>query len=181
LLGSNGSGKSSFAKSCIGALSYSGTITEANNIVVIGSYSGIPVELMLKDIVAFLKKRFSHNRVDELLMLLQFEKALFNRSLSKMSDGQKQKIKLLSFLSADPDVIILDEFTTSLDKNTTMVVYSFLNQYIEQHGITCINITHNLSDLEYLSGEYFFLENCSIRKIDSKEEATKAYLKREIS
>ena len=31
-----------------------------------------------------------------------------------MSDGQKQKIKLLAFLSANPKVIILDEFTKQI-------------------------------------------------------------------
>ena len=39
LLGSNGVGKSCFAKSCVGMINYEGEIQINNNIVLIGSYS----------------------------------------------------------------------------------------------------------------------------------------------
>lgn len=39
-----------------------------------------------------------------------------NQIISKLSDGQNQKLKLLFFLSRKAKIIILDEFTSALDK-----------------------------------------------------------------
>lgn len=50
LLGSNGVGKSCFAKSMIGLLKYSGNIEVDTDITIIGSYTGIPQDYKLLDI-----------------------------------------------------------------------------------------------------------------------------------
>lgn len=96
-----------------------------------------------------------------------------------MSDGQKQKIKLLAFLSADPKVIILDEFTNALDKNSSIDLYEFLMEYKKTHEAVIINITHNLSDLEYMEGKYYYINNLEITEIASKDEIVAMYIRGE--
>ena len=92
-----------------------------------------------------------------------------------MSDGQKQKIKLLFFLSKNPKVIILDEFTASLDKKSMLDIYNFLLQYTKLKNILIINITHNLLDLEHLLGKYYYISNQKITLYKDNKSLIKDY------
>ena len=129
ILGNNGSGKSSFGKSCVGMLRHEGIITGNDNATLIGSSSNIPGEFSIRDITELLKKRFDNVRIEKLYRLLRLNTISDKILIKKMSDGQKQKIKLYVFLSAEIDVIILDEFTNALDKNSTLDLYNFINEY----------------------------------------------------
>ena len=179
LLGSNGVGKSCFAKSLVGLLDYSGNI-EGNNIsdmILISSKSNVPLDLTLKDIIKFLRIKFDQERVEYFFKLLNLENIQHDLKIKKMSDGQKQKIKIFCFLISMPKIIILDEFTSALDKKTSIELYKFFNEFIRDNNVMCINITHNLSDIEYMIGNYYLFSNKTITKIDSKEEIIEKYIK----
>ncbi|WP_156972122.1 hypothetical protein [Syntrophaceticus schinkii] len=90
---------------------------------------------------------------------------------------RNKKIKLLSFLSAKPRIIILDEFTSALDKSSSLDIYGFLKEYAGNNGVTSINITHNLSDIEYMPGIYYYFSNKNIVRINTKEELFDLYVK----
>lgn len=177
LLGSNGSGKSCFAKSCAGMLKSKGRIVGKEETVLLGSGSNIPSAFHLPDVVKLLLKRFEESRVLELYKLLKLHEASQSLPIRKMSDGQKQKIKLLSFLSGSPKVILLDEFTSALDQRSSLDLYEFLRGYISENDITFLNITHNLSDIEYLPGNYYYLHHRNIIQIATKEEIINAYVR----
>lgn len=177
LLGSNGAGKSCFAKSLIGLIKYSGSVEECDgDIVLISSKSNIPLDLKLKDILIYLEKIYGKDKLDYFYKLFNLE-SIPKVKIKKMSDGQKQKIKLMWFLITYPKLIILDEFTSALDKKTSLEMYKFLSEFIKQNKVTCINITHNLADLEYMEGSYFILSDKKIKKINSKEEIIGLYVK----
>lgn len=80
-------------------------------------------------------------------------------------------------LIPSPKIIILDEFTSALDKSSTLEIYKFLNEYVTQNDVTCINITHNLSDIEYMPGNYYFFSNKNIVIVDSKQEIIDLYMR----
>lgn len=177
LLGSNGVGKSCFAKSCVGMINYEGEIQIDNNIVLIGSYSNIPSDFRLKDIVKILNQKFDNTYIKHLYNLLKLYKVPNNISLKKLSDGQRQKIKLLAFLATSPKIIILDEFTSALDKSSTLEIYDFIKTYVDSQNAICLNITHNLSDIEYLPGQYYYFSNKNIKRIATKENLINLYMK----
>lgn len=177
VLGKNGVGKSCFAKACAGYLKYTGRIdVRTTDITVIGSYSNVPSNLKLKDLLIMLY-RCNNQDVNNLITKLDILSIDNNMLISKMSDGQKQKIKLLYFLSLNPNTIIFDEFTSALDKTSSFDIYNFLNGYLSNNNITSINITHNLTDLEYMPGNYYIFSNNCISKIEDKEQAIERYIK----
>lgn len=57
------------------------------------------------------------------------------------------------------------------------VTVSFFNEYVVKNDATIINITHNMSDIEYMPGIYFLLENGSLISNLSKEMVIDAYIK----
>ena len=109
---------------------------------------------------------------------LQIHKIPCNNRLKNLSDGQRQKVKLLFYLASEPEVIILDEFTNALDKESCMDIYSFLNEYIQENNrCVVINITHNLADLEYMAGDYYLIDDKDIQQISKKEDIIERYIK----
>lgn len=117
ILGSNGVGKSCFAKSLLGLLNYKGTVFTPSAPIVIGSYTNIPMDLTTHHLLGYLKKKYGQKQVEKFIKLLNLEESIdYSLCLKDLSDGQKQKIKLMSFLIDEPNVIILDEFTSALDK-----------------------------------------------------------------
>ncbi|MFR1784387.1 MAG: ATP-binding cassette domain-containing protein [Sarcina ventriculi] len=175
LLGGNGVGKSSFAKSIMGRLNYTGEVIIKGDICVIGSYTNIPNDLTIRDLIYFSEKYKFSQLFFELYTLLNIKDINSQLPLSKMSDGQKQKIKLLFFLSKNPKVIILDEFTASLDKKSMLDIYNFLLQYTKLKNILIINITHNLLDLEHLPGKYYYISNQKITLYKDNKSLIKDY------
>lgn len=61
----------------------------------------------------------------------------------KLSEGQKQRLALARALAADPDILILDEPTASLDAKTEQSVMDSLHQW--RHGRTVVVVTHRPS------------------------------------
>ncbi|EVS83971.1 TPA: ATP-binding cassette domain-containing protein [Staphylococcus aureus] len=179
IVGKNGVGKSLLAKDFL--LNNSGNIPKSisQNVTLISSSSNIPNDITKDFLLSLLKSKFENNRqtFDKIYNILNIEAIPSNVLLKNLSDGQKQKLKLLSFLLEDHDLIILDEVTNALDKKTVNEIYEFLNDFIQSHQTkTIINITHNLSDLSALSGKYFIFKDLQIEEYQSKEEVINDYI-----
>lgn len=175
ILGGNGVGKSCFAKSLIGMLDYDGQVIYQGSLCVIGSYTNVPYDLTISDLIKILKRSKAISEINELYDLLRIKEIDHFLKIGKMSDGQKQKIKLLSFLSSNPDIIILDEFTASLDKKSMLDIYNFLQQYQVKRKVLIINITHNILDLENLNGKYFYVTQNTIIQYSDKKKLLEDY------
>lgn len=179
IVGKNGVGKSLLAKDFL--LNNSGNIPKSisQNVTLISSSSNIPNDITKDFLLSLLKSKFENNRqtFDKIYNILNIEAIPSNVLLKNLSDGQKQKLKLLSFLLEDHDLIILDEVTNALDKKTVNEIYEFLNDFIQSHQTkTIINITHNLSDLSALPGKYSIFKDLQIEEYQSKEEVINDYI-----
>ena len=169
ILGKNGTGKTCLAKSLVGAMKFDGDIE--------GVYTNLPSDLKVKDIIDVTKRKFNVTVAQKLIEQLNVQEISFDNKMKNLSDGQKQKIKLLFFLATQPEIVVLDEFTNALDKKSCFDIYSFLNEYIKTSNTTIINITHNLTDIEYLEGAYYLIENKNILSNMTKEKVVNAYIK----
>ncbi len=177
LLGRNGAGKSSLAKALAGILPHEGCITgEDHPVTVIGSYSQVPDDLSVSDIVSIVRNRAKTEIFDHLMGGLAIDELPQTAKLSRLSDGQRQKVKLLFFLSGRPRTIILDEITGTLDRSTAHDICCFLDKYLNRPDITSINITHEISDLDFIRGNYFLLEDGAIVPFANKQEAVARYM-----
>ena len=84
----------------------------------------------------------------------------------KLSGGQKQRLGIARALFTDPDLIIFDESTSSLDSNTENLISDALNKL---NGKTILLVAHRLSSVKE-SDEIIYMENGSIKAIGSFDD-----------
>ncbi|RRA66249.1 ATP-binding cassette domain-containing protein [Streptococcus agalactiae] len=173
LLGRNGSGKSQLAKDFIinRGNYFSNDIYE--DTLIISSYSNLPSDVTINDLERTIPWKLS-KEIYQLLNINQISKTV---KLKQLSDGQKQKVKLLVLLSLDKHIIILDEITNALDKKSVDEINVFLQNYIQYYPEKIIiNISHDINNIRSLKGNYFLIDNQKICKVDTLDDAISWYL-----
>ena len=63
-----------------------------------------------------------------------------------LSGGQRQALTLLMASLRKPKLLLLDEHTAALDPATAAKVLELSDQIVEEHGLTALMITHNMTD-----------------------------------
>ncbi|MEV9615142.1 ABC transporter ATP-binding protein [Aliarcobacter butzleri] len=80
---------------------------------------------------------------------------------ANLSGGQKQRLALLRLILLNPKIIILDEFTSSIDEKDTTWFYENISTIFPNS--TIIAITHNLNMLSHFDKVYL-LENKTLKE-----------------
>jgi len=68
---------------------------------------------------------------------------LADQKVETVSGGEAQRIALARTLMNDPDVLLLDEPTASLDADTEAAVEALLRDLIAERSLTCVLVTHD--------------------------------------
>lgn len=84
-------------------------------------------------------------RINELAKLLDFEN-LLNRTLGKLSGGQRRKIDVARALLHKPKILILDEPTTGLDPQTRKTLWKVIDWLRKSEKMTVFLTTHYMEE-----------------------------------
>ena len=88
-----------------------------------------------------------------------------------LSGGQKQLIALMRTLYKKPKVLLLDEFTSAMDRKTEKFVLDLLNKLKSE--LTIIFISHRLHSLPKIANRIYVLENGIISNFGTHDELMK--------
>jgi putative ABC transport system ATP-binding protein len=80
--------------------------------------------------------------LEELLSQVNLE-GFAGRDVTKLSGGEAQRVSLARSLANQPEVLLLDEPTSSLDEANQADVESLISQIIRDRGLTCVVVTHD--------------------------------------
>ena len=83
---------------------------------------------------------------------------LLDRPYGKLSAGQKTRVSLAKALINEPELLLLDEPTASLDPDTADWVRGKLETYCQVRGATVVLASHNMAEVERLAGRVIMLE-----------------------
>ena len=138
--------------------------TIKNNIVLLNDDSVIN-EKKLENAILFSGVKDISDKLPKKLDTMVGEKGTF------FSSGQIQRIALARLLYRDPEVLILDEFTNSLDHENEKIILKNLENLKIKQNKTIIMISHKMKPLR-ITDKIFILNNS---KIESELDFNKFY------
>lgn len=164
ILGANGSGKSTLLKTVIGLLMpVAGRIeTPSTSCPLVFGYvpqavQFDPIYLLTGFEVALMgvygrvrPGRFvpSNERAFTRECLLAAGAGEFaHKRFVELSGGQKQRVLIARALATRPDLLVLDEPTAGVDRETTNAVLEFIAQLRRERGITVLLVTHDFASV----------------------------------
>lgn len=86
-----------------------------------------------------------------------------------LSQGQKQRILIARAVYKNPDYILLDEATNSLDANNERMIVEQLNEFYK--GKTVVVVAHRLSTVKN-ADQIVVLDKGKVAEIGNHEELT---------
>jgi len=84
--------------------------------------------------------------------------AFLERPAGKLSAGQKTRVALAKALLNEPELLLLDEPTASLDPDTADWVRSYLESWRAHTGATILMASHNMGEVERLCSEVIMMK-----------------------
>lgn len=96
-------------------------------------------------------------RIAELAEALDLT-ALLDRPSGRLSAGQKTRVALAKALVNEPEVLLLDEPTASLDPDTADWIRAHLEAYRDRRGATILLASHNMAEVERLCDRVIMLK-----------------------
>ena len=85
-----------------------------------------------------------------------------SRKTGELSSGQKNRVSLAKALINDPEILLLDEPTASLDPDVGDYVRSFIEDFASNKGSTILLASHNMNEVERLCHEVMMMKNGEI-------------------
>ncbi|SDA92479.1 ABC transporter ATP-binding protein [Mesorhizobium qingshengii] len=108
-------------------------------------------------------------RVSEVLSLMRLEE-FADRPIQKMSGGQQQRVALARALVIEPDVLLMDEPLSALDKQLRRTVQLELRRLHQTLGRTTIYVTHDQEEALVLSDRIAVMDQGRIQQLGSVDD-----------
>jgi D-methionine transport system ATP-binding protein len=108
-------------------------------------------------------------RIDELLHIVGLTERA-DAYPAQLSGGQKQRVAIARALATEPDVLLCDEATSSLDPQTTNAILKLLMDINTRLGITILLITHQMEVIKQICDEVAVLNKGEIIEQNTTRE-----------
>ena len=89
---------------------------------------------------------------------------------NELSGGQQQRVSLARSLAYEPDILLLDEPLTGLDRVLREEMRGWLNRIQREIGVTTLYVTHDQEDALSMSDKVIILKDGREQQIDSPEQ-----------
>ena len=178
LLGPNGCGKTTTIGMMLGLLKptsgeviINGLNVEKNRINLlkkmnfISPYIELPKKLTVKENLMVYGKLYSvhdiNNRIDYLTETLRLGEFI-NKKTGELSSGQKNRVSLAKAVINDPDILLLDEPTASLDPETGDFVRTFIEKISSEKKMSILLASHNMDEVKRLCKSILMMKDGKI-------------------
>lgn len=91
------------------------------------------------------------DRIASVLTLVGLGPEYAGRRSSELSGGQQQRVAIARALMSEPDVIVLDEPTSSLDQSVRSRIIALLRDIQNERGVAYLFISHDLSTVQRIA------------------------------
>ena len=178
LLGPNGCGKSTtigmmlgLIKPTSGSVLINGKNIEKNRTNLlekmnfISPYVELPKKLTVEENLKIYGRLYGvkslKNKISELMEKLNLTE-FKSRKTGELSSGQKNRVSLAKALINEPEILLLDEPTASLDPDVGDYIRGFIEDFASKKNATILLASHNMNEVERLCSEVMMMKNGEI-------------------
>src|SRR5881227_3869185 len=141
-------------------------------------YVDMPMRLTVRQNLTVFGKLYAvknlSDRIAELACDLDLTEFI-DRANGKLSAGQKTRVALAKALINQPELLLLDEPTASLDPDTADWVRQHLQDYRKTHEATILLASHNMLEVERLCDRVIIMKRGRIEDDDSPDQIMARY------
>ena len=94
------------------------------------------------------------------------------RPVSDLSGGEIQKVVIARALAQSPEILLLDEPTSSLDLKNQLEVMVLIRRIVESQGLSAVVAIHDLNTALRFADSFLFLKDRRIHAVSTKEDLT---------
>jgi ABC-2 type transport system ATP-binding protein len=141
-------------------------------------YVDMPMRLTVRQNLTIFGRLYAVRHLKERIAQLASDLDLgdfLDRANGKLSAGQKTRVALAKALINDPELLLLDEPTASLDPDTADWVRQHLLRYCKARGATILLASHNMLEVERLCDRVIIMKRGRIEDDDTPERILKHY------
>ncbi|WP_161879031.1 ABC transporter ATP-binding protein [Alkalibacterium sp. MB6] len=89
------------------------------------------------------EEAFDEGKAVQMLDRVKMSAEYLNKPIIDLSGGEKQRVALVRNLLYQPDVLLLDEVTSSLDAENKEIIYSIIDEMNTKESVTVLAVTHD--------------------------------------
>ncbi len=177
LIGCNGAGKTTLLKAIINSVPHTGTVSffnSAGEIILSPKIGYVPQRLnfdrdtpfTVLDLFGINSARFPiwmglsdkrKNRAYEILKKVGAENQI-NKKIGRLSGGEIQRVMLAFALDPMPDILLLDEPVSAVDKNGAAAFYRLITSMREEFHMPVIIVSHDLAQVSKYATSYALID-----------------------
>ena len=122
-----------------------------------------------------IKKQFfiGKNEIEKYINLVGLDNDIINRFPSELSGGQLQRVIIAMALSIKPSLLLLDEPTTALDKESKIAILDLIKKLQQLDDFDMLFVTHDISTVENLCDKIGILKEGKILEEGNMSEVLK--------
>ena len=131
----------------------------------ISPYVELPKKLTVEENLKVYGKMYGVNNLQDKIsdLMKQLNLSEFKkRKTGELSSGQKNRVSLAKALINDPEILLLDEPTASLDPDVGDYIRTYIEGFASKKGATILLASHNMNEVERLCNEVMMMKNGSI-------------------
>jgi ABC-2 type transport system ATP-binding protein len=141
-------------------------------------YVDMPMRLTVRQNLTIFGRLYAvenlRERIEKLAADLDLGEFL-DRANGKLSAGQKTRVALAKALINQPELLLLDEPTASLDPDTADWIRQHLEAYRKTRGATILLASHNMLEVERLCDRVIIMKRGRIEDDDSPDSIMARY------
>ena len=131
----------------------------------ISPYVELPKKLTIEENLKVYGKMYGVNNLQDKISDLMKELNLTEfkkRKTGELSSGQKNRVSLAKALINDPEILLLDEPTASLDPDVGDYIRSYIENFASKKNATILLASHNMNEVERLCSEVMMMKSGTI-------------------
>ena len=141
-------------------------------------YVDMPMRLTVRQNLTIFGRLYAVEHLRERIEKLAADLDLgdfLDRANGKLSAGQKTRVALAKALINQPELLLLDEPTASLDPDTADWIRQHLETYRKAHGATILLASHNMLEVERLCDRVIIMKRGRIEDDDAPDNIMARY------